>query len=138
MLLHSDVEEYYSNYSMNLICFVLLYVESEPPFDLEVTSVSPIEVTLVWQTPPPNQITPWGVVFNYEIIILEYSFGLPNMTLYTSNESYTFSPLEEFNNYTVKIAAENSIGIGGFSSVFNFSTPQAGMSLTLSVMHSRY
>lgn len=95
-----------------------------------MTSVSPTEVTLVWQTPAPNQMTPWGVVFNYKIVLFEYAFGLSNMTLYTSNESYTF-PLEEFNNYSVKIAAENTVGIGEFSSVFNFSTPQAGMSLTL-------
>lgn len=49
------------------------------------------------------------------------------MTLYTSNESYTFSLLEEFNTYTVVIAAENAIGIGEFSSMFNFSTLQAGI-----------
>lgn len=58
------------------------------------------------------------------------------MTLYTSNESYTFSLLEEFNNYSVVIAAENAIGIGEFSSMFNFSTPQAGISLTFNFMHA--
>ena len=113
---------------MNLILlYIITCIESEPPFDLEVTSVSPTEVTLIWRTPPPNQMTPWGVIFNYEIVLFEYAFGLANMTLYTSNESYTFSPLEEFNNYSVVIAAENAIGIGEFSSTFNFSTPQAGM-----------
>ena len=87
----------------------------------------PTEVTLTWRTPPPNQMTPWGVVFNYEIVLVEYAFGLPNITKYTNNESYTFSALEEFNNYTAMIAAENAIGIGEFSLMLNFSTPQAGM-----------
>lgn len=114
----------------------MLYVESEPPFDLKLTSVSPTEVTLIWQTPPPNQMTPWGVVFSYEIILFEYALGLPNMTLYTSNKSYTLFPLEEFNNYTVRVAAENAIGTGEFSPMFNFSTPQAGMSSTPDFIHA--
>ena len=72
-------------------------------------------------------MTPWGIVFNYEIILTEYAFGLPNFVANTTTESYTFTTLEEFNNYTVVVAAENTVGLGDFSITFNFSTPQAGM-----------
>ena len=41
-------------------------------------------------------------------------------------ESFTFTELEEFNNYSVIVAAQNEIGLGNYSITLNFSTPQAG------------
>ena len=72
-------------------------------------------------------MTPWGIVFNYEIFLTENTFGLPNLVVNTGTESYTFTALEEFNNYTVTVAAENTVGLGDFSVMFTFSTPQAGI-----------
>ena len=56
----------------------------------------------------------------------EYAFGLAALTANSTVESFTFSKLEEFNNYSVIIAAENQVGLGDFSIILNFSTPQAG------------
>ena len=56
----------------------------------------------------------------------EFAFGLPALTTNSTVESFTFAELEEFNNYSVIIAAENQVGRGNFSIVLNFSTPQAG------------
>jgi hypothetical protein len=74
-------------------------------------------------------MTPWGIVISYEIILTEYAFGLANFVANTTAQSYTFTSLEEFNNYTVVVAAENTVGRGGYSIQFSFSTPQAGTTL---------
>lgn len=107
--------------------FILLFIEPRPPTDLQASNVLPTTATIIWQTPPPNRMTPWGIVINYEIILTEYAFGLANFVANTTAQSYTFTSLEEFNNYTVVVAAENTVGRGGYSVQFNFSTPQAGI-----------
>ena len=107
------------------MCFVL-FVESQPPFNLQSSNILPTSAVITWSTPPPNRVTPWGVVFNYELILTEYAFGLPALTANTSVELYTYTGLEEFNNYSVVVAAENRVGLGDFSITLNFSTPQAG------------
>ena len=86
----------------------------------------PTAATITWNTALPNRITPWGIVFKYELILIEYAFGLPPLTTNTTVESFTFTELEEFNNYSVKVAAENQVGLGDYSIMLNFSTPQAG------------
>lgn len=106
----------------------IIFTEPHPPTDLQASNVLPKSVTITWQTPPPNRMTPWGIVINYEIILSEYAFGLANFVANTTAQSYTFTSLEEFNNYSVVVAAENTVGIGDFSVQFNFTTPQAGMS----------
>ena len=72
-------------------------------------------------------MTPWSIIVNYRIVLTEYALGLPDFVANTTTNSYTFTTLEEFNNYTVVVAAENTVGLGDFSVIFNFSTPQAGM-----------
>lgn len=105
-----------------------IFTEPRPPTDLQASNILPTTATITWQTPPPNRMTPWGIVINYEIILTEYAFGLANFVANTTAQSYTLTSLEEFNNYTVVVAAENTVGRGGYSVRFNFSTPQAGMS----------
>ena len=63
---------------------------------------------------------------NYELILTEYAFGLPSVNENSTTESFTFTDLEEFNNYSVIAAAENQVGLGNYSMILNFSTPQAG------------
>lgn len=72
-------------------------------------------------------MTPWSIIVNYRIVLTEYALGLADFVVNTTADSYTFTTLEEFNNYTVVVAAENTVGLGDFSVRFNFSTPQAGM-----------
>ncbi len=110
----------YSSLVVNIIS------EPQPPFDLQASNILPTAATIAWSTAPPNRDTPWGVVINYELILTEYAFRLPALTANTTMESFTFIELEEFNNYSVIIAAENRVGLGDFSIVLNFSTPQAG------------
>ena len=105
---------------------VNLISEPQPPFDLQANNIRPTAATITWSTAPPNRDTPWGVVINYELILTEYAFGLAALTANSTVESFTFSKLEEFNNYSVIIAAENQVGLGDFSIILNFSTPQAG------------
>ena len=113
----------YSSLVVNIIS------EPQPPFDLQASNILPTAATITWSTAPPNRVTPWGIVINYELILTEYAFGLPALTANTTVESFTFIDIEEFNNYSVVIAAENQVGLGDFSIVLNFSTPQAGTGL---------
>lgn len=99
----------------------------QPPFDLQVINVSSTTATITWNTPTPTQVTPWGAVFNYEVALTEHRFGLPLETENTAVESFTFTGLEEFDNYSVVVAAENQIGRSDFSTRLYFSTRQAGM-----------
>ena len=102
-----------------------LISEPQPPLNLQATSISTTIATITWST-PPTRATPWGTVFNYEIILTEHRFGLPMLTANTVVESFTFVGLEEFNNYSVVVAAENRIGRSDFSTRFYFLTLQAG------------
>lgn len=117
----SHTRQCYSSLVINII------LESRPPFDLRASTVSPTAATITWSTPPPNRVTPWAIVYNYELVLSEYAFGLPILTVNSTIESFTFSELQEFNNYSVIIAAENQVGLSNFSIIFNFSTPQAGV-----------
>ena len=109
-------------------------LESLPPYDLRANNILPKSAIVSWSTPPPNRVTPWGVVFNYQLILTEYAFGLPAVTANSTVELYAFTGLEEFNNYSVIIAAENQVGLGNYSFTLNFSTPQAGSYIPLALI----
>ena len=108
-----------------------LYVAPQPPTNLQTGTILPKSATCTWSTLTPNRPTPWATVFNYRVVLIEYVFGLPRFTANTSVESYTFTALEEFNNYTVIVAAQNTIGLSEYSFTLNFSTPQAGMTIII-------
>lgn len=121
------------------IMTTFMFTEPRPPTNLQASNVLPTAATVAWQTPPPNRMTPWAIVISYQCILAEYAFGLANVIANTTTQSYTFTSLEEFNNYTVIVAAENTVGRGGFSLQFNFSTPQAGTcSYELLYYHVKY
>ena len=124
--MYSQLVSISCNYLFKLLCCKYLTLEPQPPTNLQVGNILPTAASITWSISSPDRTTPWSVVFNYKIIVTEFTFGLPNFVANTSSQSYTFTTLEEFSNYTVVVAAENTIGISTFSTRFNFSTPQAG------------
>ena len=111
----------------------------QQPTGLQAANISPTTATISWSVSLPSRVTPWSIIVNYRIVLTEYVFGLPDFIANTTTDSYTFTALEEFSNYTVVVAAENTVGLGDFSVRFNFSTPQAGMtSLAAYVFHFHF
>lgn len=73
-----------------------------------------------------NVVTPISGIEYYKLTLYEHQFNIPTIYAMTTQLYYVFNHLEEFNNYSCEIAAVNRVGIGEYSSTFNFSTLQAG------------
>ena len=58
---------------------------------------------------------------------LQFQFDIPDIRVNTTITSHTLTNLEEFNQYTVMVAAATQVGIGPFSSPMNFTTLDDGI-----------
>jgi len=67
------------------------------------------------------------VIVYYEIVALQFQFDIPDIRVNTTFTSHTLTNLEEYNEYTVMIAAATQVGVGPFSSPVNFTTLEDGM-----------
>lgn len=96
------------------------------PSNLQITQSDATSATVVWTAPPPNVNSPLSPITSYLLFLSEQQFSLPIVSINVTRNTYTFTGLQEFNRYTCKISATNSIGQGPFSSII-FNTSQAGM-----------
>lgn len=60
------------------------------------------------------------------MIIEDRGFNTNNVFINTTLTTYTFTDLEEFNNYSCIVAAATSVGVGPYSTPIEFTTLQDG------------
>ena len=81
-------------------------------------------MTISWQPPPFEDQN--GPISYYHLILYELIFDLDDTYVNVTSLSYTFTGLEEHNNYSLIIAAATDAGIGPYSMQVNFTTEEDG------------
>ena len=80
-------------------------------------------MTISWQAPPPD---PTVTIASYRLVVSETEFGLNDTVAFTTMTSYTFTGLEEYNNYTCSVVAVSTYGGVSNETVIPFTTSQGG------------
>ena len=79
-----------------------------------------------WDPPPFEDQN--GIITYYLLLIMEEQFNISDRVINTTTAvtTYTVTDLEEYNNYTCRVAAATRIGPGPYSAPTGFSTLQDG------------
>ena len=88
-------------------------------------------MTISWQAPPPD---PTVTVASYRLVVSETQFGLNDSVASSTTTSYTFTELEEYNNYTCSVVAVSTYGGVSNETEIYFTTSQGGTH-SLSTVH---
>ena len=103
-----------------------------PPTNLQATLINSTSVNISWQAPPPvSTIT----IASYRLVVSETEFGLNDTVASSTATSYTFTGLEEYNNYTCSVVAVSTYDGVSNETVISFTTPEGGIDC-LSVSNS--
>ena len=105
-----------------------------PPTNLQVTFINSTSVTISWQAPPPD---PTVTITSYRLVVSETEFGLNDTVASTTMTSYTFTGLEEYNNYTCSVVSISTYDVVSIETVISFTTSQGGRDC-LSVVFCMY
>ena len=82
---------------------------------------------MLWH-PPPFQYQN-GPILYYNLIVSDLVFGLDDIDIIVTSLSYTVNGLEEYNNYSLIIAAATVVGTGPYSNPVIFTTQQDSKSV---------
>lgn len=110
----------------------LFLVPTAAPTEVILSVINATAINISWSPPPiANQSPP---ILSYQILVTATPFSsmiVMNITTNVSNPDtatriYILTSLEEYNNYTIQIAAGNENGTGVFSSAMTIRTFEAG------------
>lgn len=95
-----------------IVCFPA--VPTAPPrnFTSFVTGTTSAEFT--WQPPLIDDHN--GRLSYYQLRLVDESFNLTDLTINTTNSSYTITTLEEYVRYSCQVAAATDVGVGPYTS----------------------
>ena len=103
--------------------YICSSVPSSAPQNLSVVTFTTTNISISWS--PPVSTEQNGLITSYSIQVYGYPFpavnnyiNAPYVTMnYPATElvTYTLTGLEEFNNYTISVAAVNSNGTGPYT-----------------------
>lgn len=102
-----------------------MLVPSGEPTHLDLTVLNSTSIQVVWG--PPLEVDQNGVITNYSINISNLESGNSN-TLSVSSLTHrtVFHQLHPYTTYGIAVAAENSAGVGPFTSVMYARTSEDG------------
>ena len=108
--------------------FVFLFsiVPTSYPQNFVAVASSSRSATVTWDPPPIPQQN--GIIILYTINVTVADSG-EMFQLTSTTTSLTVSTLQPFTTYFCIIAASTSVGMGPFSTVVTFQTPEDGMLL---------
>ena len=93
-----------------------------PPTNVQVTLINSTSVTISWQAPPPD---PTVTIASYRLVVSDTQFGLNDTVASSTTNSYTFTGLEEYNNYTCSVFSVSADGVSNETTI-PFTTPEGG------------
>ena len=98
-----------------------------PPQNIQSRVTGSKTAVISWDPPPFDDQN--GIITYYLLLISQEQFNISDMVLNTTSDvtTYTVTGLEEYNNYTCRVAAATRIGPGPYSTPIEFSTLQDGM-----------
>ena len=98
-----------------------------PPQNIQSSVTGSRTVVISWD--PPLLEDQNGIITYYLLLISEEQFNVSDRVINTTSDAstYTVTELEEYDNYTCRVAAATRIGPGPYSAPIEFSTPQDGI-----------
>lgn len=109
----------------------LLSDPSEPPRHIKVSVISSTEASFSWL--PPEQDKRNGIITHYVIELTDEDFNVSGATILANSTEHMYKSLEEYVQYSFKIAAATSAGLGPFSEQYNFTTFQDSKTCQLTI-----
>ena len=107
---------------MSIILFLSMpTVPNGPPENFTIISIIPRSVSLTWDPPPPENRN--GIIISYTINLTEGETG-QILQIFAETNNLTIDSLRPFTAYILSITATTSVGVGSFSSVLQFTTPE--------------
>ena len=101
-------------------------LSSSAPVSLNKTTISPRNVVLKWEPPPPEDRN--GLIVAYYLNITKLGSNVVQQFT-TSNISITINNLKPYTYYSCIVSAATSAGISPYSTIFTFLTLQTGIGL---------
>ena len=95
---------------------------SQPPTNVQVPTINPRKVELVWAPPPMDQQN--GIIRRYIVNITNNDSG-EEMITHSQTTSTLVQNLDPFTTYTCSVSAE-TVAPGPFSSAIMFQTAEDG------------
>ena len=98
-----------------------------PPQNIQSSVTGSRTVVISWD--PPLFEDQNGIIAYYLLLISEEQFNVSDRVINTTSDAstYTVTELEEYDDYTCRVAAATRIGPGPYSAPIEFSTPQDGI-----------
>ena len=93
---------------------ILLLAPSAPPTEIKLVDEMCDSITVTWEPPPMEN---WNGPSVSYIISWKVAGGIPlgSVSVQSSDRSYTIPYLRPYRDYSVRMASENSAGIGIYS-----------------------
>ena len=102
-------------------------VPTAPPQNFSAIVTGTTSVEFSWQPPLIDDHN--GLISYYQLRLVDESFNLTDITINTTNMSYSIDNLEEYIRYSCQIAAATDIGVGPFTVPIEITTWQDGNKL---------
>ena len=111
---------------MSHVLLIFLAVDA-PPQNVQSLVTGSRTAVFTWEPPPFEDQN--GIILYYLLHITQDQFNISDMVINTTSDvnSYTVTGLEEYNDYTCRVAAATRIGPGPYSAPIDFNTPEDGM-----------
>ena len=103
-------------------------VPTAPPRNFTASVTGTTSAVFNWQ--PPLFDDHNGLLSYYQLRLVDESFNLTEITINTTNTSYSISTLEEYIRYSCQVAAATDIGIGPYTVPIMITTLQDGEQFT--------
>ena len=107
--------------------FIFIADPDAPPQNIQISVTSSRTMVVSWNSPPSEDQN--GIIIYYLLLITQEQFNISDRVINTISNatSYIVDNLEEYNNYTCRVAAATRIGPGPYSAPIYFNTPEDGM-----------
>ena len=109
---------------LQMVYFFPRAVPTAPPRNFVATVTGTNSVEFYWQPPAIDDHN--GILSYYQLRVEDNTFNLTDITINTTNTSYTIDTLEEYIRYSCQVAAATDVGIGPFSTPIEITTLQDG------------
>ena len=126
------VDTFAAQYVTLYICFLPI-VPSGYPQNFSVSSESSGSALFIWV--PPHEYDRNGIITEYTINISAVETGEEfQLQLDSTTTSVTATTLTPYTTHFCSIAASTSAGIGPFSTILSFLTPESGIIICIAFM----
>ena len=113
-----------NNYGEKLHCNVDHLDPGSAPQNFTAVASGRMSARFSWE--PPSVDDHNGVISYYLLRLVDASFNLTDITINTTNRSYSIDTLEEYVRYSCQVAAGTVAGVGPYTSPILITTQQDG------------